>query len=58
MDYAVIKNGVVTNIIVLNDENADEFPGTVKLGDTVAFIGDQYADGMFTRPEEAVPEPE
>lgn len=49
MNYAIIENGVVVSIIVLNDENAQDFPGTVKLGDIPAAIGDHYADGAFTR---------
>ncbi len=49
MDYAIINDGLVTNIISLHEANAHEFPGTVALGDRPAGIGDQYADGVFTR---------
>lgn len=43
MRYAWIENGVVTNIIVLNDRNASDFPAAVKLGDRPAGIGDTYS---------------
>lgn len=49
MRYAWIENGVVTNIIVLNDRNAGDFPKAVKLGDRPVAIGDSYADGKFYR---------
>lgn len=49
MNYAILSDGVVVSVIVLNDENAREFPGAVKLGELPAAIGDRYADGAFTR---------
>ena len=49
MRYAWIENGVVTNIIVLNDRNAEDFPEAVKLGDRPVAIGDTYTDGKFFR---------
>lgn len=49
MRYALIDNGIVTNIISLNDRNASDFPTAVKLGDRPAGIGDTYADGKFYR---------
>ena len=50
MRYALIENGVVTNIIVLNDRNASDFPAAVKLGDLLPVgIGDTYADEKFYR---------
>ncbi len=58
MNYAIIEDGVVVNIIVLNDENAAEFPGAVKLGTQPAFIGDLYADGVFIHPNPPEPDPE
>ena len=47
MPYAVIEDGVVVNIIVLNEENAAEFPNAVKLPDKPVDIGDSYIDGEF-----------
>ena len=49
MRYALINNGIVANIIVLNDRNANDFPAAVKLGDRPVAIGDTYADGKFYR---------
>lgn len=44
MNYALIDNGIVTNIIVLRDSDAYEFPNAVKLNDIPAGIGDTYND--------------
>lgn len=49
MRYALIDNGIVSNIIALNDRNASDFPNAVKLGDRPVGIGDAYADGKFYR---------
>ena len=49
MRYAWIENGVVANIIALNDRNAGDFPTAVKLGDRPVGIGDTYADEKFYR---------
>ena len=49
MNYALIENGVVTNIISLRDSNAHEFPNAVKLGDRPVGIGDTYENGKFYR---------
>lgn len=46
MDYAIIENGIVTNVIWLHYSNADEFPNAVPLNDVPAGIGDTY-DGEF-----------
>ena len=49
MRYALIDNGIVSNIIALNDRNASDFPNAVKLGDRPVGIGDTYTDGKFYR---------
>ena len=49
MRYAIVTDGVVTNIIALNDRNASDFPTAVKLGDRPVGIGDTYTDGKFYR---------
>lgn len=49
MNYALIENGIVTNIIWLYPGNASDFPNAVPLGDVPAGIGDTYADGAFYR---------
>ncbi len=48
-NYAMIENGVVANIIWLNDENAGDFPAAIPLADRPVGIGDAYADGVFIR---------
>ena len=54
MNYALIENGVVTNIIWLYPGNADDFPNAVPLGDIPATMGDIYEDGVFYRNGEKV----
>ena len=49
MRYALIDNGIVSNVIELNDRNASDFPTAVKLGDRPVAIGDTYTDGKFYR---------
>lgn len=49
MRYALIDNGIVTNVIALNDRNANDFPSSVKLSDRPVAIGDTYTDGKFYR---------
>ena len=49
MNYALIENNVVINIIWLADRNAHEFPNAVKLGDRPVGIGDTYENGKFYR---------
>lgn len=48
-DYALVEDGVVTNVIWLAAENVPEFPGAVGIGDLPVVIGDSYADGKFFR---------
>ena len=47
--YALVENGVVTNIISLNDRNASDFPNAAKTYDRPVGIGDTYTDGKFYR---------
>lgn len=49
MNYALIENGIVANLIWLNESNADDFPSAVPIGDRPVAIGDAYAHGAFTR---------
>lgn len=49
MNYALVENGIVTNIIWLYETNADEFPDAVRLGERQVEIGDTYEDGKFFR---------
>lgn len=47
MDYALIDNGTVVNIIYLHPSNAEEFPNAIPLDGYPVGIGDTYEDGMF-----------
>ena len=49
MNYALVENGTVVNIIWLYEGNAQEFPDAVALGDRPVGIGDTYANGKFYR---------
>lgn len=54
MNYALIVDGVVENIIWLYPGNAKDFPNAVPCGDVPAWIGDVYEDGVFYRDGERV----
>ena len=49
MNYALIENGVVTNLIWLYPANAAEFPGAVPLGGVPAASGDTWDGERFYR---------
>ena len=49
MRYAIIEDGIVTNIIVIYEGNVHEFPMAVRLDDAPSTIGDTYTDGHFYR---------
>ena len=49
MNYALIENGVVTNVIWLYQRNADDFPNAVPIGDIQAGIGDTWDGEHFYR---------
>lgn len=49
MNYALIENGVVTNIIWLYSGNAGDFPSAVPCGDVPVAIGDTYDGEHFYR---------
>ena len=57
MRYAVIEDGVVTNIIVLYPSNAKDFPGAVPCGDVPVGIGDTWDGQDFYRDGEKVVSP-
>lgn len=54
MNYALIENGTVTNVIWLYSGNASDFPDAVPMGDIPAGIGDSYVEGAFYRDGERV----
>ena len=49
MNYALVENGIVTNLIYLHPANAAEFPDAVPLGDLPAAIGDTWDGERFYR---------
>ena len=49
MNYALVENGVVTNLIYLHPANAPEFPAAVPLGGVPAAIGDSWDGAQFLR---------
>ena len=54
VNYALVENGVVTNVIWLCPSNADEFPNAVCVSDRPVTVGDLYSNGVFTRNGKAV----
>lgn len=54
MRYAIITDGVVTNVIVLYPGNAADFPDAVPCGDLPVAIGDTYDGEHFYRGGERV----
>ena len=54
VNYALVENGVVSNVIWLCPSNADDFPNAVCVADRPVTAGDLYADGVFTRDGVAV----
>ena len=55
LNYAMIENGIVTNVIWLCASNAMDFPNAVCVGDRLVAAGDAYANGVFTRDGAIVP---
>ena len=52
--YALVENGVVTNVMVLYPPSAAEFEGAVPCGEIPAAIGDTYDGEHFYRAGERV----
>ena len=49
MRYAIITDGVVTNVIILYSGNAADFPTAVPCGDVPVAIGDTWDGEHFYR---------
>ena len=49
MRYALVENGVVTNIIEMDKRNEQFFPSAVYTGDRPVGMGDTYTEGKFYR---------
>lgn len=54
MNYALIQDGVVTNLLWLYPANAHDFPDAVPVGDVPAAIGDTWDGEHFYRNGERV----
>lgn len=54
MNYALVENGVVTNLIWLYSANAEDFPSAMPCGDVPAAIGDTWDGEHFYRAGEQV----
>ena len=52
--YALVEDGIVTNIISLDSRNASDFPNAIKTANRPVAIGDTYTDGKFYRNGEEV----
>jgi len=49
MTYAIVQDGIVTNVIELLPGNASDFPEAVPIGEVPAGIGDTYDGNRFYR---------
>lgn len=49
MNYALLDNGIVTNIIWINPEQQKDFPNGAPTNDLPILPGDEYKDGKFYR---------
>ena len=47
--YALVENGVVTNVMVLYPPSAAEFAGAIPCGDLPVAVGDTYDGADFYR---------
>lgn len=57
MRYALIQNGVVTNVIEADPDHLPELPDTTMMPSKTAGIGWTYADGTFVEAPSAEPAP-
>ena len=57
MSYAMVENGIVTNVIWLYSVNAADFPSAVPCRDIPVAIGDTYDGENFYRGGEKVVSP-
>lgn len=49
MVFAIVEDGIVTNVIWLCASNRLDFPHSVCIANRAVAIGDQYTDGTFFR---------
>lgn len=58
MQYAIIKEGIIENVMVLYPSNAADFPEAVFCGELPVMIGDTYDGEQFYRNSEQVVVPQ
>lgn len=58
MDYALIEDGIVINLIWLYPGNTSDFPNAVPCKEYPVSIGDTYTGGVFYRDGERLLSPE
>lgn len=58
MQYAIIEEGIVENVMVLYPSNAADFPEAVFCGELPVMIGDTYDGERFYRNSEQVVVPQ
>lgn len=58
MQYAIIEEGIVENVMVLYPSNAADFPEAVFCGELPVMIGDTYDGEQFYRNSEQVVVPQ
>lgn len=54
MDYALVEDGIVTNLVWLHPMNAEEFQNAVPTNGLLIWIGDTYEEGKFYRNGEEI----
>ena len=54
LNYAIIENNIVTNIVWIYSFSSDDFPNAVPLDGRLIEIGDSYVDGKFYRNGERI----
>jgi hypothetical protein len=54
-NYAIVENGVVTNVIWLCASNAFDFPAAVSVQGRLVAVGDTLENGVFYHAGEPVP---
>lgn len=53
-NFAIIENGVVSNVLWGMVYNSDEWPNAIQVNDLAVQIGDSYENGKFYRNGEEV----
>lgn len=55
MNFAIVEDEVVTNVIWLSASNRGDFPNSVCVANRAVAIDDQFIDGVFIRDGVPVP---